>query len=232
MKHNRVSTERASLGKRGLAALALFCVVPIVAALVFLGWNDGAKTSHERIGKGRESRLPGGAQGGGGLPGSEAWSDLAEPRETSRAPWTVPHAASSSVAASDDRNSLPPPNTYADQDAARLARFDENVQAFGERLSAFDRERGSVDEESSEKVKAALQSSLESMHPEIRVTALCTLSVCVVELTSPDPVGTMIARISPWLRKHTRAATGDPVDASDENSLRLAFDKMDALSNF
>jgi hypothetical protein len=122
--------------------------------------------------------------------------------------------------------------TLVEEDAARLERFDENARTFDSRLTAFEREQRQVDGPASGRLQEALQASLEQLHPTVQVSATCTASVCVVELTSPEPVGTMIARVAQWIRQHTRAATGAPVDADDENSMRIAVEKVDPFVEF
>lgn len=224
MEENRVSSEAAPASKSALGVLGLFGLVPLAAVLAFLAVDDGKDTAPRRDDEGRNAPIRG-SQGEAGPPAHTAQRELQQepPQESHGSISTFPNA---------DRSSPPPSKSYAEEDAARLTRFDENAQAFDERLAAFDREQGQIDENASEKAQEALQASLQEVHPEVRVTARCTASVCVVEVTSPDPVGTMIARIAPWLRKNTPVATGDPVDAEDENSLRLAFEKERTPGNF
>lgn len=225
MEDKRVSSEGAGPSKRALGALGLFGLVPLAAVLAFLTVDDGQKSAPRLTEVAQNDQLRESDLERGGPPPRAPKPELerTQAQETDVSPWPSPNS---------DRSSLPPPESSADEDASRLMRFDDNARAFDERLAAFDREQGQIDENASEKAQAALQASLQEIHPEVRVTARCTASVCVVEVTSPDPIGAMIARIAPWLRKNTRAATGDPVDAEDENSLRLAFEKGHAPGNF
>lgn len=122
------------------------------------------------------------------------------------------------------------PSAAAREDEERIGRFDKNARAFDARLESFERERDSPDEAASSSVQEGLHRVLEPLHPGLEVTARCTESVCVVELASEDSVGTMIARIAPWLRQSSDVATGDPLDPEDERAMRLAFEKSEVMA--
>lgn len=236
MEQERISSKKGAPEFKWLWLMGLFALVPLVAILAFASLEEGTtpvrrtaqpKNAQQNIGEEHPSR-EGVPQREGEHPaqitrGERGLSPLSAASVERGAP--IKHAPLSA-------EGEPPEPTYAEENAARLDRFDENARAFDERLTAFEREQGQADVAASIKLEESMRAALEALHPEIRVSASCAVTVCVVELSSPAPIGTMIARISPWIRERTRAATGDPLNPSDENSMRLVLEKADALVEF
>lgn len=222
MEQKRVSSNGGPRGWTVLAFVALFALVPAGAIVTFLGTTKSRNSIQTPSPVTPDRRLLG--------PPEKRLGALPEPRIVKSPDRRRPlsesgqQGASTSVEVDSPSPSAP---SFAQQDADRLLRFDQNARDFDARLAAFERETGQEDEGATAALNERLLTALSPLHPEIEITTTCKASVCVVEMTSPESVGTMIARIAPWLRQHTGAATGDPVDAADENSLRLAFDKTD-----
>lgn len=230
MKQERVSSEGESRA-RSVAVVVLLAIVPVFAVVAFfaISENDGTSPERPRFAspsgeRHTQERVPHEEQRAR-LPSPEGVPGSARALPVSRSPTAQEPSTAHDLVASTSPSA-------ADEDAARLARFDQNARSFDERLSAFEREKGDVDEEAATALQEHLLSSLLPLHSTLQVKASCTLSVCVVEVSSEDPVGTMIARISPWLRQNTSLATGDPADTGDEHSLRLAFDKSELPVEF
>lgn len=213
--------------------MGLFTFVPLAAILAAMTEDEGATPAPRgpTATEASQNAGPGDSQAKIDSP-QEAAGTIARPEGLRWPPSADPSLIPPLRSDVDDEGKSPRPISSAEGDAARFDRFDENAWSFDERLDAFDREQAQADEAASVSVEKSLGAALQHLDPEIQVDASCTASVCIVELSSPESVGTMIAKVAPWLRKHTRAATGDPVDASDEHSMRLAFDKSDALVDF
>lgn len=225
VEQKRVSSESESRGPSVLMLVALFGLVPVFAIGTFLGVTEPGEAAGKRSKITAPARVRSLQDESADFPDSGVIHGSARARPPPAPPFAPELSPASDLPAPTSRSAAE--EDAAEEDVARLKRFDENARAFDERLAAFERERSTVDEGATTVLQERLLSALLPLHPEIQVNARCTLSVCVVEVSSDAPVGTMIARISPWLRQNTSLATGDPVDVEDGHSLRLAFDKSE-----
>lgn len=114
----------------------------------------------------------------------------------------------------------------------KLERFDENAGVFDARLAQFDREvkSGRVDLTRGARVAEAVREEVLDLLPEARIKVICTPSVCEVEVASEEPVGVLLARLSPWLVEvRDFAATGNPRrEEEGREAFRLLFDATTA----
>ena len=227
MEQERISSDKGAGGRGGFWAIGLFTLVPLAAILIFINLEDENADGIPHV-QARPESVPVGR--------GPALSTTAEVREQRGRPTgEITRGEPKLDPGMPTRTeSVSPTNAspHAAEDAARLVRFDQNARSFDERLAAFDREQDRGDDTSSVRVEEGLKAALRTFYPNVQVVASCTYSVCVVELSGPESVGTMIAKIAPWIRTHSLAATGDPANAADESSMRLAFDKADALAEF
>lgn len=144
----------------------------------------------------------------------------------------------SSVMRKGDEVEPPLPAANEAEDEAMLAqeafeqqaidRFDQNARDFEDRLTLFEAEKFKPDEAAASLVSAQVLSELSSLEDQLEVKAECTASVCSIEMNNGRSVGSLVASVAGWLRRHPASAIGDPLDEEDDQTMRVLFLRDDA----
>jgi hypothetical protein len=114
---------------------------------------------------------------------------------------------------------------------ARIERFDQNATAFDERAALLDEElqAGLINTQAQAVVQGQIARALGELSPRARGEVVCTRSVCEVHFIAHDSVGSLIADLGPFLRKHPAGATGNPGSEHDpETAFRVLFQSDEA----
>lgn len=108
-----------------------------------------------------------------------------------------------------------------------IDRFDQNARDFEDRLMLFEAEGPRPDNEAASLVRAHILSELSSIEDQLDVKAECTASVCSIEMNNGRSVGSLVASVAGWLRRHPENAIGDPLDEEDDQTMRVLFLRED-----
>jgi hypothetical protein len=125
--------------------------------------------------------------------------------------------------------------TDPEEDARHLDHFISNAEAFDQmsRVFAAEIRTGKTAERVEARWQGPLQGDVSRLAPGSSPRLRCTTSVCEVVVTSPQPVGMLLADLGPWLSQHQRGATGDVEDSPEDSpeGFRLLIQVEDLEAN-
>jgi hypothetical protein len=198
-------------------ALAALLIVPLGAAVVFA-------LLPERGSKVRPVVLPE-PQDDPSL-GSEDASEYDSPEQRRQLRRSREVGPSGEDDTSPERREANQDEGEPDEWDGRVQRFDDNTERFDERLSRFEEEAaaGRMNLLLGTRVTTAVREAVLQYAPEARVKAVCSVSVCEIEMSSEEPVGQLVADLGPWLLEWPDGATGDPRVDDSATSFRILFD--------
>lgn len=220
----------AAVGQNHMAesrlAFAALLIVPLGAALAFALMPRSESTSRPR------TSSPPARLDDSSLESERAMKDLARDSSDEQSALRDDESprTGSADARDDEEVELDQAPDEPDEWDRHIGNFDDNAKRFDQRLATFEREaqEGRMNLLLGTRVTSAVREGVLELAPEATVKAVCSASVCEVEIRSEEPVGRLVADLGPWLVEWPDGATGDPRAADSRNSFRLLFDANDA----